>query len=696
MTLLLLRIALRNLLASRLKMVIVGGLVAFGAFLVVVGGSLIGGIDRGMQRSIVGSVAGHLQVYSSKSKDDFAIWGSFGGSPDLTPLDDFPRLKRALVALPEVATVVPMGLSNAMQTSGNSIDLVLEKLRAAVGAGKRPETAALATHVRRQVGLLTEDLDRMRELTSDAAIDPADIAAIAKASSPSFWSGFDRDPLAGLEFLENRIAPLATDSDLLWLEYIGTDLDQFRGSFDRLEVVDGTYVPAGRRGFLFSKFFYETNLKLKIALRLDQIAESLASRSKTIAKDERLQRQVRENVAQVKEIMLQLDPLTADEAAKRLRAELRSSETDPAKLLASFLTMDDRTFPSRYKAFYERLAPLVTLYRVPVGGTLTIKAFTRAGYMRSVNLKVYGTFRFKGLEKSALSGSLNLMDLISFRELYGYLTPDNLEEIRRLQAGAGARRVNRETAEADLFGSGSALVTVNGPSESEARGGHGLAVPSGLARARSAGQAHDRVYTQAEFENGTVMNAAILVKDPRRIARAQRAIETLARREGFALKVIPWQKAAGMVGHLITALQIVLYTMVFVIFLVALVIINNAMVIATLERVNELGTLRAIGAQRGFLLAMLLVEGVVISVVFGLLGAGAGAVVVAVLGHFGIAAPSDELYFFFSGPRLFPAVEVANLAGALLAVLVVGVLANFYPAWLAMRVTPRQAMAAGD
>ena len=46
----------------------------------------------------------------------------------------------------------------------------------------------------------------------------------------------------------------------------------------------------------------------------------------------------------------------------------------------------------------------------------------------------------------------------------------------------------------------------------------------------------------------------------------------------------------------------VLNIAVLIIFVVALVIINNAMVMATLQRVREIGTLRAVGAQRRFIL----------------------------------------------------------------------------------------------
>jgi ABC-type lipoprotein release transport system permease subunit len=69
----LLRIAFRNLFKSRINLLI-GAVVLGGTFLVVVGGALLDSVVSSMSRSIIGSVAGHVQVYSARSKDEFAIW----------------------------------------------------------------------------------------------------------------------------------------------------------------------------------------------------------------------------------------------------------------------------------------------------------------------------------------------------------------------------------------------------------------------------------------------------------------------------------------------------------------------------------------------------------------------------------------------------------------------------------------------
>src|SRR5512146_2045288 len=92
----LVQIAFRNLFASRAKTFIVGGIILFGALLVVVGSSLLESVDTGMRGSIQGSLAGHLQVYSARSKDDLALYGGMMGESQLHPIDDFAVLKRVL------------------------------------------------------------------------------------------------------------------------------------------------------------------------------------------------------------------------------------------------------------------------------------------------------------------------------------------------------------------------------------------------------------------------------------------------------------------------------------------------------------------------------------------------------------------------------------------------------------------------
>ncbi|HUB09643.1 MAG TPA: FtsX-like permease family protein [Myxococcales bacterium] len=732
----LLQIAFRNLFASRLKTAIVGGIVFFGALLLTVGASLLHSVTDGMSRSIIGTLAGDVQVYSAKSKDDLSLFGNMGGEPDLQQIDQFEKLKKTLEAIPNVARVVPMGISSALVTSGNTIDVVLEKLRDAVrkklagdaSPAVEEQIRAQSQHVQQIVTVLQSEQKNRDAIIDKTKLtkDDADNAKnLLRAADPAFWAGFEKNPLDSLEFLENKIAPQSADADMLYLRYVGTDMAAFRKSFDRFRIVDGQPIPEGRRGFLFSKFFYEDRVKLHAARRLDKMLEAIDEKGETLSDhdtfdpryydgpkalrellrrvaglklftrrgDPDLQRMMHENAKQTREIVLQLDGPQTAKMIGLLQGELHSTEPNLEKLLADFFTMDDANFHERYHFFYDRLAPLLDLYRIRVGDTLTIKAFTKTGYTRSVNLKVYGTFEFTGLDKSPLAGAANLMDIVSFRDLYGFLTADSLKEIQKIEQAAGEKDVDRAQAENELFGADSGGEVVQ-----EKQQGFDKETPDAV---ESAEKLHREdvsqlPYDPADLEKGVVLNAAVILKDHRLVKQTMADIEAAGKAAGLNLKAVSWRDAAGLIGKLVLVFQVALLIAMIVVLLVALVIISNALVMATLERVREIGTLRAVGAQRTFILGMLNVEGAVIGLFFGALGAAAGGLIVLYMHWQGIPASSDVLNFFFSGPRLRPVLGLGDAALAVGIVFVVATVSSLYPAWLAMRITPRQAMASEE
>lgn len=688
--LLLLQTAFRNIFSSFLN-VVIGLIILVGTLFFVVGGSFVDSMDKAMSRSIIGSIAGHAQIYQASSTDSPAVFEGWQ-IPDLDPIPDFSKVKGPLMANSNVAAVVPEGIDTAIVVYGNTIDQVLERLRKAESSrpkAPREKIESLKSHVRQMVSVIQADMTKLDKVAAKGTVDAEAYEDLNKASAPAFWNSFDQDPLNHLEFLENKIAYLVPDSDQIFLSYVGTDLDAFAQSFDRMQIVDGQAVPKGHRGMLLSKYVYENQFKLKSANRLDQIHEALTEKNKKIAKDPDLQDLVKQNRNQTREIVLQLDPLSSQKAVSVLQTALGSKETDLPKLLSTFFDTDDSNFEARYKIFYDQLAPLVELYRLKPGDILTIKAYTKSGFVEAVNVKVYGTFQFKGLEKSSLAGNASLMDLMSFRDLYGYVTPDKIAETKSLEKAAGASFISRDKAEADLFGGSTSSTeqtqskTINDKAE------------LGGAKVKRA-DLINQVYSQEEIEKGVAMGAAIILKDPSKLKQTIKDLQAICDQQKLGLKVIDWQKAAGNLGQFVFVAKFILYLATAIIFVVALVIINNAVVMATLQRVREIGTMRAIGAPRGFVLAMVLTETVVLGLVFGTIGAVLGSVFMVWMGHAGVPAGNEFLYFFFSGPRLFPALSWGSIAGAYIVVLIVTCVSALYPALMATKVSPIQAMASED
>jgi ABC-type lipoprotein release transport system permease subunit len=205
-----------------------------------------------------------------------------------------------------------------------------------------------------------------------------------------------------------------------------------------------------------------------------------------------------------------------------------------------------------------------------------------------------------------------------------------------------------------------------------------------------------RVYTQQELNDGVVLNAAVMLEDPSRIDETMEKIKAVSASEGLNLNVVSWQKASGILGQLINVFRVLLFLAVAAIFFAAMVIMYLSVLMATLQRTQMFGTMRAIGAQRGLVLSMVLLESIVLGVIFGGLGMLLGTGVLAAIGAHGIAAPNDVMYFFFSGPRLVPHVSTWPLVVAIVIVLVVTIGSTLVPALMATRVSPLRAMQADE
>jgi len=702
------RIALRNLRLHWVRTLIVGFLLTVGTWLVVVGQGAIEAIHRGMERSVVDTLSGHLQIYSNLAKDELELYQSaMLAAPDLGQVDDFARVRASVMAVPQVRALVPMGLGRSIVWGDSPIETKLAELRAAIRDGKTERVRPLRAHVRAILKSMVGDLDKLQKVALDTKETTAQRADLVRASSEAFWQEFDlamADPAAPLarrlnplEFLENRIAPLGVQSGFYFFNYVGTDPQAFANNFELFRVQSGQLIPKGERGFMFNMNYYEKFVKHRTARRLDQIKEARDLEHARIAEDRDLTRMVEQNRSQVSQITEQLDPMQSLAVKAALQAELASKEEDLGKLLAAFLTVDDENFDRRYAVFYREIAPRIRLYAYMVGDTIALYGQTKGGYPRAISVKVWGVFRYEGLEKSGLAGVYNIMDLRSFRDITGMGDLVAPAEVAALEAAAGIKTLDRDQAEDALFGADSEVVSVVENKVMDASVGRDLA---GLRRAAEAEQ--EAKFTQAELEAGPVVNIAVFLREgahetPEKLELARDAIDSALSAAHRDLKVVPWSVAQGpLVGGLASGISVFFYGLVGLIFFVAFIVILNSLLMSTMERVQEIGTIRAMGAQRGFVLRMFAIEGAAMAVLFGALGILLGALTLWAAAATGIPATSEILFFMFGGRELHPVLDGSHLAIAFLVIFAVTLISTLVPAIAAARIPPIAAMQAKE
>ncbi|MBW1810991.1 MAG: FtsX-like permease family protein [Deltaproteobacteria bacterium] len=686
-------LAWRNLFSHKGKNLLVGFLIAFGAFLVVVGTSLLDSIEHTMNKSIISSVAGHLQVYDKKAKDELALFGGgFMGSPDIGSMPDYAKIKKAMLAVPNVKAVVPMGIDIVEFYTATELDYAIESFRKVLEKDAPDLLAAVITKIRAMAELLKKEFENRLEVLANREEVEKGLTNIERVLSDDFWVDVKTRSDQVVEFLDTKLAPLVDEAEGLFMRYLGTDLHLFAQHFESFEIVNGQMVPQGSRGLLLNQKFYDDIVRNQVARELDDLHEETTLKGKKIRKDPLLQNQVERIARQYRRITFQLEPDQAQLLSARLQKLMPQEKGNIEELVQAFLLVNDDNLNERHKFFFEEIAPLIKLYKFNIGDVITIRAYTRSGYIKSSNVKVYGTFRFKGLESSDLAGAFNLLDMLTFRDLYGMMTAEKLEELKGIKEEVGLTDIGATDAEAALFGADSQV-------EARLDQGAGFDEFAGvdLKKKTENGMAiHESTYEQKDIDHGVALNAAIILDDPKKLEETRVAIEQTIAANQLEIQVIDWQAASGIVGQLVVLVRVVLYVAIFIIFLVALVVINNTMIMATMERTVEIGTMRAIGGQSRFILGLFMLETILLGMAAGLLGSIVGAIVMLIFGHVGIPAVADILVFLFSGPRLFPTVGLGNMIGAWVVILFVSLVATFYPAFIATRIQPFVAMQARE
>jgi putative ABC transport system permease protein len=179
--------------------------------------------------------------------------------------------------------------------------------------------------------------------------------------------------------------------------------------------------------------------------------------------------------------------------------------------------------------------------------------------------------------------------------------------------------------------------------------------------------------------------------DKRRVAAALRKDLDAA---GFSVQVRDWRGTAGAIALYVFLMQIVLYIGLFMVGGIVIILTMNSLVMSVFDRTAEIGTMRAIGAPRGFIRGLFVVETVTLTLISGVTGVLLGSGAVALLDRVGLRFNNEILSLVFGGTSLHPAISSGNIALAFAASLLLGTVAWLYPVRLALRIPPVRAIQA--
>ncbi len=289
-----------------------------------------------------------------------------------------------------------------------------------------------------------------------------------------------------------------------------------------------------------------------------------------------------------------------------------------------------------------------------------------------IRLPVKGIIRYKSLNK--IWGNYCIVDIESFREAHNYVTGADSTVILSREKKNLMESENLD----QMFSSGELLddnVVTN-----EALDFKTVQVQT------------KKVQRKYNADEGSYNLAFIRLKQGVSQSKALNELNVVFKEKHLNVRAISWKNAVGTFGSMAVMIKGALNLFIMFIFFVAIIVIMNTLSMAALERITEIGMMRAVGARKSFLRKMFICETGLLSFFFGGMGILMGIVLVYLLKFANISTTNEILQMVYGGDKLNPLFTFADLIMGMVELGIVTFLAVLYPLRVVGKIVPLDAI----
>jgi ABC-type lipoprotein release transport system permease subunit len=289
-----------------------------------------------------------------------------------------------------------------------------------------------------------------------------------------------------------------------------------------------------------------------------------------------------------------------------------------------------------------------------------------------IRVPVIGAMKYKAL--NGIWGNYCIVDVESFREAHNYVTgADSKVEI------SGEQKQLLESDELDqLFTSGSMI-------DNSQVTGNSISLQQVQAETRKEAK-------QYNVDGGSYNLAFVRVKNGVSAEHALQQLNDSFQKNHVNARAVSWRAAVGTLGSMAGLIKAALNVFIMFIFFVAIIVIMNTLSMTAVERISELGMMRAIGAQKGFLRGMFVDETGILAFCFGGLGIIVGMIIIYLLQAAGISTTNDMLQLVYGGDKLNPLFTLGDLMLGIFELAIVTILSVIYPLRVVGKIVPLDAI----
>ncbi len=174
--------------------------------------------------------------------------------------------------------------------------------------------------------------------------------------------------------------------------------------------------------------------------------------------------------------------------------------------------------------------------------------------------------------------------------------------------------------------------------------------------------------------------------------RVLASLNALFKENDWPAEAVNWRSSAGNTAFYLYLLRVILNIGIIVILIAGFIVINNTLVINVLDRIREIGTMRAIGANKRYISLECMTETLMMTICAGIVGCILGSIGSGLITLMHIRFGNSFLQQLFGNGALVTTLTFKNLAESFMISVVLGLIAWIYPVLNALSVNPVQAM----
>ena len=197
-------------------------------------------------------------------------------------------------------------------------------------------------------------------------------------------------------------------------------------------------------------------------------------------------------------------------------------------------------------------------------------------------------------------------------------------------------------------------------------------------------------------DDGAWQFVLMKVKNPFETDTIIEELNNIFNEKDINARAMGWKLAAASYAYSVEGVGLVFNILVIILGVVVFIIIMNTMTVSIIERTGEIGTMRAIGAEKKFVRRLFFTETLLLTSVSAAIGIIIAFIIMGIFNSLNIAITNSIAKMILGGGLLHFSPTVGIVVNTIIVALAGSLLSNVYPVKSALKITPLKALSKGS